>query len=396
MAESVRRTLIKSTPRPRDRKTQIIAAAGALFYRRGYHNVSTQEIAQEVGITAGALYRHFSSKQDLLAVALTAAFDRATEVVRDEAPQDLDEMVRLLAETAGARRELGVLWNRESRHLDADRNRVMRRRFYDFLDELVLQLRATRPELSADDAALLSWCAVGVLTSTSYHSTQMEPSATTELMRRLTLAVCTTSLSRKQSLGEGDDSGSGLVLRSRRESILTAATRLFDKRGYQSTSMHDIGTAVGITNAGVYKYFGTKSEVLSAVIARASEPLQLGLSQALASARTSAEGLSNALDAYVEFALVHHHLVGILMSEVMNLPEPQRSGVRRAQLDYVAEWTRLLMEARPGIDDKSAGFVVQAVLTMVNDATRTATMRRRPTLGQDLRQLGRRVLAAEV
>lgn len=272
----------------------------------------------------------------------------------------------------------------------------MRSRFFDFLNEFVAQLRGARPELSVDDAELLSWCAVGVLTSASYHSTQMDLTATTELIRRLALAVCTTSLAAQRPPEQVTGTQSGLAPRSRRESILTASTQLFDKHGYQSTSMHDIGAAVGISNAGVYKYFASKTEVLSAVIARASEPLQLGLTQALASARTSDEGLSNALDAYVDFALVHHHLVGILVSEVMNLPEPQRSNVRRAQRDYVAEWTRLLMDAKPVADERSARFVVQAVLTMVNDATRTAAMRRRSTLGQDLRQLGRRVLAAEL
>jgi AcrR family transcriptional regulator len=396
MVVSGGRAAIRSTPRPPNRKAQIVAAAADLFYRRGYHNVSTRDIAQEVGITAGALYRHFSSKQDLLAQALIDAFDRATAVVRDEAPEDLEEMVRRLTLTAGSRRDLGVLWNRESRHLDADHKKQMRGRFFAFLSELVAQLRATRPELSAAGAQLLAWCAVGVLTSPSYHSTQMDLDDTTELMRRLTLAVCTAPLAAHERAGEVSAPEQGLVPGSRRESILAASTQLFDKHGYQSTSMGDVGAAVGITNAGVYKYFASKADLLSAVIARASEPLQLGLVQALASARSHEEGLSEALDAYVDFALVHHHLLGILVSEVMNLPEPQRGTVRRAQLDYVSEWTRLLRDARPQVDERRARFMVQAVLTMVNDATRTGQLRQRPALGQDLRLLGRRLLSVEL
>src|SRR5690348_17206588 len=104
-----RRTTITSTPRPRDRKAQIINAAGDLFYRRGFDNVGTEEIAQSVGITAGALYRHFKGKQDLLAHTLTDVFDRATIVVMETAPTSLEAMVEGLASMAAERRDLGVL-----------------------------------------------------------------------------------------------------------------------------------------------------------------------------------------------------------------------------------------------------------------------------------------------
>ncbi|GAB1512587.1 TetR/AcrR family transcriptional regulator [Actinophytocola sp. KF-1] len=48
---------------PRDRKTQIIAVAADHFYRLGYHNVGTEDVASTVGITAGALYRHFGTSR---------------------------------------------------------------------------------------------------------------------------------------------------------------------------------------------------------------------------------------------------------------------------------------------------------------------------------------------
>jgi AcrR family transcriptional regulator len=53
--------------RPRNRKAQIVSIAAELFHRQGYHAVTMEEIASAVGITAGALYRHFRNKQELLA-----------------------------------------------------------------------------------------------------------------------------------------------------------------------------------------------------------------------------------------------------------------------------------------------------------------------------------------
>ncbi len=382
--------------RPRDRKQQIIRAAADLFHRHGYANVSTGQIAQAVGITAGALYRHFGGKQDLLAEALGDVFDRSLEFVSGDQPMDLETMVHELAATASVRPDLGVLWSRETRHLDAGRLEELRKRFFRFHARFAAEVRARRPELSAGDADLLSFCALAVLTSVSYHRTPLSESATTDLIQRAAMVVLTTPMEPSATSEVATARGSGLAPHSRREAILAAATSLFHDRGYQAVTMEDIGATVQVTSTAVYKYFPSKSDLLSAVISRASEPLQLGLTRALAAASTPIEGLDNAMDAYVDFALTHHDLVGILVSEVTNLPDRPRHDVRRAQHDYVAEWVRLLTGARPDLDAARARHLVHAVLTVVNDAIRTEHLRSRPALAEELRLIGRRLLAAEV
>ncbi|WP_197522899.1 TetR/AcrR family transcriptional regulator [Actinokineospora pegani] len=46
-------------------KQDVLAAAGRVFARRGYAAASVAEIAEEAGYTHGALYTHFSGKQEL-------------------------------------------------------------------------------------------------------------------------------------------------------------------------------------------------------------------------------------------------------------------------------------------------------------------------------------------
>jgi len=397
VTEQLRRAPLKRTPRPRDRKQQIVAAAGELFYRHGFHNVGTGQIADSVGITAGALYRHFKGKQDLLSHTLTDAFDQATKLVTASPPSDLDDLVRRVASTAGERRYLGILWNREARFLDDEARAAMRGRFFGFVEEFTSQLQETRTELSAADADLLAWTALAILTSPSYHRGALEPEALVDLLEKMTLAACSTPLVGTQgSVAPINPEPTGLLPHGRREATLAAATRLFHERGYQAVSMEDVGESVGISGAAIYKYFPRKADLLSAVIARASEPLQLGATRALATASDSREGLANLLDAYIEFALVHHDLVGILVAEVSNLPEEHRRNVRRAQRDYVAEWIRLLREVRPDVDEDRARFIVHAALTVVNDVTRTDRLRHRPALGKDLQAICRRVLEVEL
>jgi AcrR family transcriptional regulator len=55
----------------------IITAAAALFRERGYRGTSIDDIGGAVGLTGPALYRHFASKEALLAELLERALDRA-------------------------------------------------------------------------------------------------------------------------------------------------------------------------------------------------------------------------------------------------------------------------------------------------------------------------------
>ena len=51
--------------RPPDRRAQIRSAAAALFYERGYDQVSVADVAESVNVGPSALYRHFKGKAQM-------------------------------------------------------------------------------------------------------------------------------------------------------------------------------------------------------------------------------------------------------------------------------------------------------------------------------------------
>jgi AcrR family transcriptional regulator len=59
---------IKQSPKlPADkRRKQLLNAAFRLFLKKGYRVTTTEEIARRAGLTKGALYHHFKSKEDIL------------------------------------------------------------------------------------------------------------------------------------------------------------------------------------------------------------------------------------------------------------------------------------------------------------------------------------------
>ena len=60
---------------PADTKTRILDAAESCFASSGFHSTTMQDICKAAGISAGALYVYFASKEALIA-GLTAR-DRA-------------------------------------------------------------------------------------------------------------------------------------------------------------------------------------------------------------------------------------------------------------------------------------------------------------------------------
>jgi AcrR family transcriptional regulator len=50
----------------KSRREDILAAAGDLFSRKGFHGTTMPDIAQAAGISAGLIYYFFSSKDDIL------------------------------------------------------------------------------------------------------------------------------------------------------------------------------------------------------------------------------------------------------------------------------------------------------------------------------------------
>src|SRR5690349_19619325 len=87
--------------RGREARDELLTAALRVFARRGYREAGVDEIAAEAGYSKGALYWHFSGKEELLTALLDERIDApAREMVAllESGPVDRDMSV----EAAGA------------------------------------------------------------------------------------------------------------------------------------------------------------------------------------------------------------------------------------------------------------------------------------------------------
>lgn len=82
-------------------KARILDAALALFNERGSSNVTTNHVAEHLGMSPGNLYYHYRSKEDLIR-ALFERLDRtwdATYTVSPASPFTFSDVVRMLHDT---------------------------------------------------------------------------------------------------------------------------------------------------------------------------------------------------------------------------------------------------------------------------------------------------------
>jgi AcrR family transcriptional regulator len=87
--------------RKEETRAELIAAARTAFARRGFHGASLEQIAREAGYSTGAIYWHFSGKDDLfLAVFEDYATTRVREweQIHEHAQGELPQRARVYAD----------------------------------------------------------------------------------------------------------------------------------------------------------------------------------------------------------------------------------------------------------------------------------------------------------
>ncbi|WP_432837462.1 TetR/AcrR family transcriptional regulator [Dactylosporangium sp. CA-092794] len=376
--------------RPANRRQLILTAATRLFGARGYEHVSIGDVAEAVAVGPSALYRHFAGKDELLAEVIKDIVDGFTAQI--ESQTDLARTLSAAASFTLDQRPIGVLWEREARHLPAEAQAAIRERIRHARRRLIHGVHAARPELPAHHADPIGAAVVAVLISPSFHAIDLPRPGYDALLTQLANRALGASLPEPPDPAPAPPAG-GLRRSAKRERLLGAAVRLFAERTYPRVSMEDVAVSVGISASSVYNYFPNKATMLVVALDRANGYLQVMLDDTLAGARDPVGALHGLVSYYGRFALAHPHLLDLLITETRNIPREQAAALVQAQQEYVDEWVHLLRQVHPGLDAPRARVTVQAALTVVNDLARTPSIRSRPGVAAELAALCRHVLA---
>lgn len=349
--------------RPRNRRQLIVDAAGQVFNERGYHAASLEEIATRVGITAPALYRHFSNKYELFAECATFMADGLVEAL-DELPVDaaLEDLSRALARVTIAHRSTGGVYRWEARYLQPDARRVLRGKFEQVVDRVA---DAVGP--GPLDRHLRAVAALGAIGSITMHHTRIGTRRAEEVL----VAAALGAAAAQPGPAVPAVVPTAPEPRKRREQILAAAIPLFARDGFHEVTLGQVADVVGIATSAIYRHFPAKVDILAAACLQAAALLD----QAVAEADDTVEALAAA---YVAYSFEHRELTSVAEAEIVGLPPAQQRPVLAAQRDHLAIWEQRLLAERPDLDHVSARVLVHAGLGVVVEAGRRLRWRDTP------------------
>jgi AcrR family transcriptional regulator len=133
---------------------KILAAAEKLFFERSFDGVGVDEIGKVAGTTGSAIYRHFPSKDAILAALFDKTLD--TILVRLGEPDDdpvaeLNKLVRAFVGLAKSHERLVSIWLRDQRSLAERYRREHDRRHRRINQRWIDCLKRCCPDRSTDE-----------------------------------------------------------------------------------------------------------------------------------------------------------------------------------------------------------------------------------------------------
>lgn len=126
---------------------------------------------------------------------------------------------------------------------------------------------------------------------------------------------------------------------NRRTDLVRAAAKLFREKGFEATTVRDIAGAVGMQSGSPFYHFGSKHEILQAV-------MEQGLNDALARAEAAIDASMTAPDrlralVHVHFSVLHDEgseFVAVMLYEWRSLPPELRLKLEPLKDRYDALW----------------------------------------------------------
>lgn len=167
-----------------DRRKALLDAAARLFARRGFDGVSIEDLGAAAGVSGPAVYRHFPSKQAVLAALLVGASERlmagGREVVEAGGPDHaatLRSLVRFHVAFALGDPDVIRVQDRDLDALAPDDRRTVVALQRGYIALWVDVLAALRPEVDRGELGIRARATFGLLNSTP-HSARSAPRGT--------------------------------------------------------------------------------------------------------------------------------------------------------------------------------------------------------------------------
>ena len=150
-----------------------------------------------------------------------------------------------------------------------------------------------------------------------------------------------------------------------RAAVLDAAEKLFALKGFDATSLSQVGTAAGVSRGTPGYFFGSKADLYQAVLDRSfaevREAVRVGRARALASQQSAEAILAGAVSDYFDFLAARPYFIRLIEREALN-GDNHLAGVSHLSAGQEA---LAAISAELGLDDAPSGEASQLLLSII-------------------------------
>ncbi len=185
MREVTRRSRMKA-----ERRLQLVRAATRLFAERGFRAVSMEDLAAEAGVSGPAVYRHFASKEALLADLLIDVSQQLLEqgTRRSKNGSSFESLKLLIAfhtDFALRDRDLIRIQDHDFANLAPEDARTVSRLQRAYLEVWVEVLGQIDPTLGESVARTMVQAVFGLLNSTPHSASHRDTETTRSILEEM-------------------------------------------------------------------------------------------------------------------------------------------------------------------------------------------------------------------
>ncbi|WP_426624627.1 TetR/AcrR family transcriptional regulator [Leifsonia sp. McL0607] len=168
-----------------DRRAALLDAAAGLFAERGFNGVSIEDLGSAAGVSGPAVYRHFASKQAVLAALLVGVSENLLDggaAVEQQAGDPAGALRGLIAfhvDFALTEADTIRVQDRDLDALASDERRAVRSLQRRYIELWMRVLGDLHPSLGADELRLRVQATFGLINSTP-HSARVGTSHATD------------------------------------------------------------------------------------------------------------------------------------------------------------------------------------------------------------------------
>lgn len=152
----------------------------------------------------------------------------------------------------------------------------------------------------------------------------------------------------------------------RREAIVDKAAALFAKKGFLGTSISELAKACAMSKSLLYHYYGSKEEVLNAVMLSHIDQLVADVDAVVGQDLAAREKLEALIHAFMKHYVGAADRQKVLLNELENLPEEQREVVVAKQRMIIATVQQLVGEIFAGDSPAEARVRTMLIFGMIN------------------------------